>query len=101
MALQAIFEEKRSSYRITLRSIKSPGVYKWTMYEMWPAVDTIVNQPAVLVSAYNVTHQRELELQLETAKEQLLRQALSKHQTGWYPTCKFCGRFGIPRIAEW
>ncbi|KAK9863546.1 hypothetical protein WJX84_008465 [Apatococcus fuscideae] len=73
-ALQAIFVEKRPSHRVTLRSMKSSGMKKWTMYEMWPATDSVVPQQAMLVSTLNVTHQRQLEMQLEAAKEQLLRQ---------------------------
>ena len=64
--------------------MKSSGMKKWTMYEMWPATDSVVPQQAMLVSTLNVTHQRQLEMQLEAAKEQLLR--LESLSTGFLCT---------------
>ena len=72
-ALRAIFEEGQSSHRVTLRTTKSCGEQAYTTYEMWRAIDTVTLQPAMLLSAFNATHQRQLEDQLEKAREQLLR----------------------------
>lgn len=57
-----------------MRSSNSGGKQKWTTYEMWQRLDTASTQPAMLVSTFSATHQRQLEDQLEKAREQLLRQ---------------------------
>ncbi|KAK9868656.1 hypothetical protein WJX84_004455 [Apatococcus fuscideae] len=75
-AMKAIFMDKQRSYRVVLRNKCSQGKAQWTQYEMWPATDPAGEQNALLVSTLSVTHQRELELQLEAAKDQLLRQNL-------------------------
>lgn len=74
-AMKAIFADKQKSHRVTLTCQSSKGKTKWVEYEMWPVVDyaSKVFPQALLVSSLNVTHQRELESQLESAKEQLQR----------------------------
>ena len=74
-AMKAIFIEKQKSHRVTLCTPNSEGASQWTQYEMWPVSNHVpgFTAPAMLVSTLNVTHQCELELQLEAAKEQLQR----------------------------
>ncbi|KAK9867909.1 hypothetical protein WJX84_002108 [Apatococcus fuscideae] len=73
-AIKAIFTYKQPLHRVAMCSENSKGQIKWTQYEMWPATDAAAMQPAVLVNTLDITNQRELELQLEDAKQQLLRQ---------------------------
>ena len=74
-AIKAIFKDLEKSHRVTLRTQSQSGKDKWTQFEMWTATDAAGMQPAMLVSTLNVTAQRELELQLQQAQEQLLRSA--------------------------
>ena len=73
--MEAIFTHKKKLHRVTIRDKGSTGRQKWTLFEMWPAPDISPqgSQPAMLVSALDVTHHRMIELQLENAKDQLLR----------------------------
>ena len=79
--------DKQRSYRVVLRNKCSQGKAQWTQYEMWPATDPAGEQNALLVSTLSVTHQRELELQLEAAKDQLLRcsYVLARHGHASHP----------------
>ena len=72
-ALKAVHVDKQTSYRVTLPDQRASGKTRWTQYECWSSSDHVIGQPAVLVSTFSVTHQRELELQLQTAKDQLER----------------------------
>ncbi|KAK9843277.1 hypothetical protein WJX74_009626 [Apatococcus lobatus] len=78
-AVKAIFVDMQKSHRITLCSPDSDGLQRWTQYDMWPVSNHVpgFEAPAMLVSTLNVTHQRELELQLEAAKDQLQRHNIS------------------------
>ena len=69
----AIFSEQQKSFRMTLQSPDSKGKLKWTEFQFWPALDLAENKRAMLVSTLNVTQQRVLEQQLESAKDQLQR----------------------------
>ena len=82
-ALKALFEEDRPSYRVTLRTTDVRE--KFVTYEMWRVMDTVTLQTAVLVSTFNATHQRQLEDQLEKAREQLMRSAMTCNC--WSTTC--------------
>ena len=70
-ALQAIFIDQQKSWRVTLRNANAKGKVRYTQFEMWRATCAADAQPAVLVSTLNVTHQRELELQLQSARDLL------------------------------
>ncbi|KAK9817422.1 hypothetical protein WJX74_010557 [Apatococcus lobatus] len=74
VALEAIFEQQQTSHRITLSRIGHTGKRRHVLYEMWLAEDPIHRLPAMLVSAADVTSQKELEVDLERARQQLLRQ---------------------------
>ena len=71
--IEAIFIEKLAAHRMTLRHTKANGAQKWTLFEAWPAMDFATPQRAILISTLNMTHQHELEAQLDKAREQLLR----------------------------
>lgn len=74
-ALEAIFKDKQKLHRITLCTPDLEGNSQYTQYDMWPVVDHTPGRaaPALLVSTLNVTHQQMLELQLESARDQLQR----------------------------
>ena len=74
-AMKAIFFDLKTSHCITLCTPDSQGKKRWTQYDMWPVSNHAPGfaGPAVLVSTLDVTCQRELELQLEAAKDQLQR----------------------------
>lgn len=68
-ALKAICQDQEKLHRLTLRSQNSEGKSSYTQYDMWPGRAGAV----VLVNTLDVTHQRQLELHLEAAKDQLQR----------------------------
>ena len=72
-ALKAIFTDNQNSYQVTLQNRNAEGITKWTKYEMWRVFDHAEGSPALLLSTLNVTHQKELELQVEASKLQLQR----------------------------
>ena len=72
-AIKAVLEDDQKCYRVTLRSACASGKQRWTQYEMWRVWDNFSTSLALLVSTLNATHQRELELQLESAKDQLVQ----------------------------
>ena len=73
LAMSAIFTDKKRVHQVNLENINAKGKREWVQVEMWPTTDYYLNEPAMLVSTLNVTHQRELELQLGAAKDQLQR----------------------------
>ncbi|KAK9825726.1 hypothetical protein WJX74_001516 [Apatococcus lobatus] len=73
-AIKAIFSDKRPNFRMILPDRTSTGSRKSVLYELWPATDAAAYQPAMLVNTLNVSQQKELEAQLEDAKEHLFRQ---------------------------
>ncbi|KAK9863469.1 hypothetical protein WJX84_000706 [Apatococcus fuscideae] len=50
------------------------GAAKHTLYEMWPATDLVGLQQCLLVQSFNITLQKQLEMELDSAKSQLERQ---------------------------
>ena len=52
---------------------RKTGKRKWTVLEMWPIADPLDGQLAVMVSEYNMTQQKELELQLSAQHQSLQR----------------------------
>ena len=74
-AIKAICQDKQKLHRVTLRSLDLQGNSQFTQYDMWPVNEYLApgRPPGLLVSCLDVTHQRQLELNLEAAKEQLQR----------------------------
>ncbi len=56
-AMDAIFLQNQPCYRFPqLRwSKRHPGKFRWVLYEMWPAVDPVSLQKAVLVCEQNIS----------------------------------------------
>ena len=50
---------------------KNPGQVKYVEFEMWPIVDPVTQQPAILVSENNITRRKSLELGLMQEKRLL------------------------------
>ncbi|KAL0021688.1 hypothetical protein WJX79_000250 [Trebouxia sp. C0005] len=73
-ALHAIFVLQLERHRHTQPYIsKKDGRSKWAMIEMSPMLDPVDKKPAVLVQRYNITQQKQLELQLHLQQEALQR----------------------------
>ncbi|DBA80660.1 TPA: hypothetical protein ACH3X1_007904 [Trebouxia sp. C0004] len=75
-AVQAIFHLQLERYCHTQahHNPEKGGAMRWECIEMWPMQDPVDLSPAVLVKRYNVTHQKELELQLSGQQEALQKQ---------------------------
>ncbi|KAK9837615.1 hypothetical protein WJX74_001448 [Apatococcus lobatus] len=83
-AINAIFVHKRDVHRTTLAATNSEGTKtKWITYEIWPALDPMTSQPAMLINTLDMTEQKSLEIELEHAKRELLRrnQSLETRKT--------------------
>ncbi|KAK9861815.1 hypothetical protein WJX84_012136 [Apatococcus fuscideae] len=74
IAVNSIFNFHQKYHRVVLSRISHTGKRRHVCYEMWPAEDPVHRLPAMLVSAADVTSQKELESDLERARQQLLRQ---------------------------
>ncbi|KAL0019791.1 hypothetical protein WJX77_003107 [Trebouxia sp. C0004] len=73
-ALHAIFVLQLERHRHTQPYIsKKDGRSKWAMIEMSPMLDPVDKKAAVLVQRYNITQQKQLELQLHLQQEALQR----------------------------
>ncbi|KAL0032220.1 hypothetical protein WJX77_011595 [Trebouxia sp. C0004] len=73
-ALHAIFVLQLERHRHTQPYIsKKDGRSKWAMIEMSPVLDPVDKKPAVLVQRYNISQQKQLELQLHLQQEALQR----------------------------
>ena len=55
---------------------RKTGKRKWTVLEMWPIADPLDGKLAVMVSEYNMTQQKELELQLSAQHLSLQRSTI-------------------------
>ncbi|DBB03659.1 hypothetical protein WJX82_000931 [Trebouxia sp. C0006] len=75
-AVQAIFHLQLERYCHTQahHNPEKGGAMRWECIEMWPMQDPVDSSPAVLVKRYNVTQQKELELQLSCQQEALQKQ---------------------------
>ncbi|KAK9831722.1 hypothetical protein WJX74_007234 [Apatococcus lobatus] len=77
-ARAAIFDRSERAFRCTLHSFGKDGRASWTLYECWHNYDTAAAsgryESAMLVNTFDVTDQKELEHQLASARQQLLRQ---------------------------
>ncbi|KAA6423770.1 MAG: hypothetical protein FRX49_06341 [Trebouxia sp. A1-2] len=72
-AVNAIFVLQVQCHRHNQpRSLKI-GKVRWEMIEMWPMQDPVDGSPAVLVKRYNITQQKEIEMQLSAQQEALQR----------------------------
>ncbi|KAK9808264.1 hypothetical protein WJX73_004602 [Symbiochloris irregularis] len=68
-AIAAIITHRESHHRITLPSLHAEGSTRHTLYEMWPSRDPVDSLcPAIVVSAFDVTHLTETEHELDNAK---------------------------------
>ncbi|KAK9819731.1 hypothetical protein WJX72_001710 [[Myrmecia] bisecta] len=76
LAMENIFVKKLPCHRFTQQRVshKHPGQTRWVLFEMWPIQDPITNEESVMVSTYNVTSQKELELELKDHKDRLQRE---------------------------
>ncbi|KAK9812325.1 hypothetical protein WJX73_002529 [Symbiochloris irregularis] len=73
-ALDAIITKNLPHHELTLCTPRSSGQIRHTLHEMWPARDPVNNlAPAVLVSAFNVTHLKETEMELQKLRVALQR----------------------------
>lgn len=78
-AVAAIFEKGVACHRhMRCYTSRRTGKRKWTVLEMWPIADPLDGQLAVMVSEYNMTQQKELELQLSAQHLSLQRSAVCK-----------------------
>ncbi|KAL3140140.1 putative 3',5'-cyclic phosphodiesterase pde-3 [Trebouxia sp. C0009 RCD-2024] len=74
-AVKAVFEKRVSCHRhLRCYTSRKTGKRKWTVLEMWPIADPLDDKLAVMVSEYNMTQQKELELQLSAQHLSLQRQ---------------------------
>ncbi|KAL0017820.1 hypothetical protein WJX77_003173 [Trebouxia sp. C0004] len=74
-AVSAIFDKRVACHRHQrCYTSKKTGKQKWTTLEMWPIADPLDGKLAVMVSEYNMTQQKELELQLAAQHCSLQRQ---------------------------
>ncbi|DBB11697.1 TPA: putative 3',5'-cyclic phosphodiesterase pde-3 [Trebouxia sp. C0006] len=74
-AVDAIFNLKVDCHRHVQSYLsRKDGKIKWAAFEMWPMQDPIEVCPAVLVKRYDITQQKELELQLAQQQVGLQRQ---------------------------
>ncbi|KAK9837054.1 hypothetical protein WJX84_012349 [Apatococcus fuscideae] len=76
-ALKALLVDKSPAHRITLRSMRPDGRYSWRLFEMWPRMDQVLLETAILVNSFNVTSQKELAEQLDAARKELLKRNTS------------------------
>ncbi|KAL3144948.1 hypothetical protein ABBQ32_003454 [Trebouxia sp. C0010 RCD-2024] len=74
-AVNAVFNLQVECHRHTQPHIskKSSGIIKWAMIEMWPMQDPVTGRPATLIKRYNISQQKELELQLASQQVALQR----------------------------
>mmetsp|Transcript_25460 Transcript_25460/g.55342 ORF Transcript_25460/g.55342 Transcript_25460/m.55342 type:complete len:787 (-) Transcript_25460:1267-3627(-) len=82
-AMDAIFKHNKPCHRFPqLRwSKRHPGKYRWVLYEMWPMVDPITHQKAVLVCEQNISQVKALEEQFKRQNQRLeaqLEEALAQ-----------------------
>lgn len=78
-AVKAVFEKGASCHRhLRCYTSRKTGKRKWTVLEMWPIADPLDGKLAVMVSEYNMTQQKELELQLSAQHLSLQRSAASQ-----------------------
>ena len=70
-ALTALFTGTQSSHSVTLRTTAAHAEARWTQFDMWKVTDHADEKPAVLIKTLDVTRQRELELQLQSARDLL------------------------------
>lgn len=78
-AVAAIYENGSACHRhMRCYTSRKTGERKWTVLEMWPIADPLDGKLAVMVSEYNMTQQKELELQLSAQHLSLQRSTLCK-----------------------
>ena len=78
-AVAAVFEKGVACHRhMRCYTSRKTGKRKWTVLEMWPIADPLDGKLAVMVSEYNMTQQKELELQLSAQHQSLQRSATCK-----------------------
>ncbi|PNW81070.1 hypothetical protein CHLRE_07g342350v5 [Chlamydomonas reinhardtii] len=82
-AMEAIFVLEQPCHRFPqLRwSKRHPGKYRWVLYEMWPSIDPVSQQKAVLVCEQNISQVKALEEQIKKQNERLeaqLEEALAQ-----------------------
>ena len=74
-AVTAIFEKGVACHRhLKCYTSRKTGKRKYINMEMWPVADPLDGKLAVMVSEYNMTEQKELELQLSAQHQSLQRQ---------------------------
>ncbi|KAL0024765.1 hypothetical protein WJX79_003822 [Trebouxia sp. C0005] len=74
-AVNAVFSLQVDCHRhIHPHISKKDGRTKWAMIEMWPMQDPVTAGSAVLAKKYNISQQKELELQLASQQVALQRQ---------------------------
>ena len=74
-AVSAIFERGVACHRHQkCYTSRKTGKRKYISMEMWPVADPLDGKLAVMVSEYNMTEQKELELQLSAQHQSLQRQ---------------------------
>ncbi|KAL0049434.1 hypothetical protein WJX82_002295 [Trebouxia sp. C0006] len=73
-AMTAVFSLQLNSHRhVQPYRSKKDGRIKWATFEMWPMSDPIGGSPAVLIKKWNITNEKQLEMQLEASQEALQR----------------------------
>ncbi len=70
-AIEAIFVLNQPCHRFPqLRwSKRHPGKFRWVLYEMWPSIDPVSQQKAVLVCEQNISQVKALEEQIKKQNE--------------------------------
>lgn len=90
-AMKAIFTEDLPCHRFAqLRaSARTPGKFRWVLYEMWPLNDPVTRKRAVLVCEQNITQVKSLEEQFKRQNQRLeaqLEEALAQRDGTHRPT---------------
>jgi len=82
-AMDAIFRQGQLCHRFPqLRwSKRHPGKFRWVLYEMWPQVDPVTQERAVLVCEQNISQVKAMEEQIKKQNQRLeaqLEEALAQ-----------------------
>lgn len=90
-AMKAIFVDDLPCHRFAqLRaSARTPGKFRWVLYEMWPLKDPVTHQRAVLVCEQNITQVKALEDKFKKQNKRLeaqLQEALAQRDGTHRPT---------------
>ncbi|KAK9798545.1 hypothetical protein WJX73_001543 [Symbiochloris irregularis] len=80
-ALSAICWQQQRHYTASLSSPQKDGTMRHTQYEMWPAQDPVGQMaPVLVVSSFDVTPQKQAEMELHAMKAALQRHNMDLQQ---------------------